>query len=865
MISAKKADIGAFPGLNVVMEREFVENEEKDYQEFASTGDFNDQTVEDEGISMSGEEVSSASSEQNVPAKPLFTKAIRWLVCAAAFLTPLWFLPFTADVLEFNKQVLLVAITGIGLVLYLIDVVKTGIFKYRPTALYWPVFGLVFAGVISVIFSVSSFGSVFGFGGERSFSLLSLVSLAILFFLAVNVTDDGGKTLKRAITASLALAFIFSALQVFGLHVFKGSLFAGPTFNSVGALNALGILAAISMAFFVSSGSGKRVTAEIEEKSSSKSVLDWITTGLRYVGFVLALFLIVLINWWPVWTVAFVSLLAGVALESAGNLRLKAGSRMRMFAVPMALIVLGIFLMLVNFNWSSIKSKFPIEVAPSQKTSWKIAFESLKSRPLGFGLENFGIAYDKLRPSDIANTVFSQIRFPDASSEVADMAVEGGVLMMLAILSLFWFYGRELAGRFRKETIGRGETGPILAASLGLLVALFLYPFNLALMTVLILLLSLTVVSGGREDAAAEENVVTVNLESSAKYSFAGSLAFIVGLVLVLIACYFTVNNYISNVYLARALESADRTKAIGYFVESANSNTKDAQILKLLSQTIVAQLADDLKAGPKKDETKESYNARIQNQIASAINISLRATNIDPADSQNWSNRGLIYQNLMTLAGGADQAAVNMYNESLKRNPADPLTYLRIGNVYLSVADNLRTFINNPPPDQAGKIDFTAARKQIDDNMAKAEDNFKKAISLYNNYGQALYNLAAVYDREGKLPEAIKQFEKLQATNQRDPSILFQLGLLYYRNSQKDNALNAWQQAVVLFPNYSNARWYLSLVYEERGDLASALNQVQEISKLNPDNEQVQQRLVQLEAGQRTIPPEKVLNKNPL
>jgi tetratricopeptide (TPR) repeat protein len=124
---------------------------------------------------------------------------------------------------------------------------------------------------------------------------------------------------------------------------------------------------------------------------------------------------------------------------------------------------------------------------------------------------------------------------------------------------------------------------------------------------------------------------------------------------------------------------------------------------------------------------------------------------------------------------------------------------------------------------------------------------------------------LAAVYDREGKVPEAIKQFEKLQTTNPRDPSILFQLGLLYYRNNQKDNAFQAWQQAVVLFPNYSNARWYLSLAYEEKGDLASALNQVEEIAKLNPDNEQVQQRLTQLKAGQRTIPPEKVLNKKPL
>jgi tetratricopeptide (TPR) repeat protein len=155
--------------------------------------------------------------------------------------------------------------------------------------------------------------------------------------------------------------------------------------------------------------------------------------------------------------------------------------------------------------------------------------------------------------------------------------------------------------------------------------------------------------------------------------------------------------------------------------------------------------------------------------------------------------------------------------------------------------------------------------RKILNDSLVSAEENFKQAISLYNNYGEALYNLAAVYDRQGKVPEAIKQFEKLQAANQRDPSIPFQLGLLYYRNNQKNNAFEAWQRAVLLFPNYSNARWYLSLAYEEKGDLENALIQAKEIEKLNPENESVKQRITQLEAGQRTIPPEKVLNQKPL
>ena len=104
-----------------------------------------------------------------------------------------------------------------------------------------------------------------------------------------------------------------------------------------------------------------------------------------------------------------------------------------------------------------------------------------------------------------------------------------------------------------------------------------------------------------------------------------------------------------------------------------------------------------------------------------------------------------------------------------------------------------------------------------------------------------------------------------MQANNPNDPSLVFQLGLLYYRNNRKDDAFRAWQRAVFLFPNYSNARWYLSLLYEERGDLNSALEQVNEIQKLNPDNELVKQRIAQLEAGRRTIPPEKLLDQKPL
>ncbi|MBI2063550.1 MAG: tetratricopeptide repeat protein [Candidatus Yanofskybacteria bacterium] len=816
--------------------------EGQDYQNFTEEN-FNNRgtTVEEEIPSYQYAEELPVVSVQTGESNPIFKKMIRWLVYAAAFLTPLWFLPWTVDIVAFNKQVLLIAVASVGLVLWLIDIIKSGAIRYKPSNLYLPVFGLVAAAAVSVIFSVNRTASLFGIAGGRSWSLISLAALAVLFYLAINVIEDRGRALKKIMIVSLALTFLYGVFQVFGMYLFKSSLFASRSFNSVGSLNSLSVLAAVALAFFASAGFSKH-----NETGDGAGWQNWVINGARYLGMVLALFLVILVNWWLVWIVVFVSLLASVAFTSASNSSLVKRGKMRLFAVPIAVIVLGIFLMLINFNLTSIKSKLPVEIAPAQKISWTIAMDSLKARPMGYGMENFNIAYDKLKPASIANTIFYQIRFSDATSEVANMAIEGGILMILAFLVLLWFYGKSLIVSVKNGFYGVTDSGTNWAASFGLLLVFFLYPLNFTLLTLFFMLLILTVLSGSE---LTEERVI--NLESDAKYSFAGSVAFIVGLVAVLVAGYFTVNNYIANIYLAKAARALDRSQAIEYYVASANINSRDARTYRLLSQTILAQLAEDLKTGPKKGETKENYNDRIQNQIVSVVNIAVRATNADPADAQNWINRGLIYQNLITLISGADQAAINSYNESLARNPNDPTTYLRMGNLYLTLAENLRI--------------VSGTRNQIQENLNKAEENFKKAIALYNNYGQALYNLAAVYDRQGKVPDAIRQFEQLQAGNSRDPSIAFQLGLLYYRNGQKDSALRAWQQAVLLFPNYSNARWYLSLVYEERGELAQALEQVREIEKFNSDNELVKQRLSQLEAGRRTIPPERVLDKKPL
>ncbi|MFH1769343.1 MAG: tetratricopeptide repeat protein [Parcubacteria group bacterium] len=759
---------------------------------------------------------------------------MKWLVYLGIFLLPLWFLPFTSDVLEFNKQVLLTIVVGAGLILFLIDLIKTGTVRYRKSVFYLPILILTGTSIIATIFSVYSHSSIFGLGTQHAVSMMSWISFAVLFFLGLQVSDREGKGLRTVTTVSLAIALIIGALQVVGLSIFSGTRFDTNAFNTVGSMNSLAMIAAIAMPLLLSF-------------RKRGNIWETVVSILSYVGIVAGIFILAVVNWFPVWVVTFIALLAYLGFSVFVNP--KKGS-IRTFALPIGIIVLGLFLTLLGNRWDTFQDKLPLEVAPTHGTSYAIARDALESKPMGYGPENFSLAFDQFKPKDIANGIFFNTTLSNASSEVANIMIEGGVFMIAALVIFLWFYLRSLIWQVENRFYGDSAGIAMWASGIGMIVLIFLYPFNLSFMLILFVLLMLMSLHGANRGDAGEE--VIIDLESNNTFSFVGSLAFIIGLVLVLSGGYFTVVQYMSNVKIANALTAEDRDTGIETLVSAVNNNRGDSRAHRLLSQLIIADIAADLQEGAIAGETAEDFRSRINNRIELVTRIVLDSTTVAPADAQNWMSRGFVYQNMIGLnIEDSGPFAISMYEEALVHNPYNPLAYFRIGSTYLAMADRLE-IIKGPQADRLAALD-------------SAEENFNKAIDLYNNYGQALYNLAVVYDRKGEIPQAINQFEKLVISNPTDPSIVFQLGLLYYRNNQKDNAVVAWEQAVRLFPDYSNARWYLSLAYEEKGEINRAIAQVEEILVLNPENELAMERLEELSAGVRIIPPEGVLDQEPL
>lgn len=87
------------------------------------------------------------------------------------------------------------------------------------------------------------------------------------------------------------------------------------------------------------------------------------------------------------------------------------------------------------------------------------------------------------------------------------------------------------------------------------------------------------------------------------------------------------------------------------------------------------------------------------------------------------------------------------------------------------------------------------------DNNPDKAKPLFHKALELNPNVQKAHTNLGIILLNEGKYEEAEKEILKEQSIN--NDYTLFHLGIVYYAQGKKLNALNAWKQSYALSPNY--------------------------------------------------------------
>jgi len=748
-------------------------------------------------------------------------KISKFSIYLLVFLIPIFFLPFTQNVLDYQKQVLLVSLVSISLICQIIKFLIEGKISFNFHFLHFSVLFLLLIFALSTLFSKSRTESFFGFPLTISQSFLSLLSLTILYFLINSLFD------KKEIffllfffSISILLATLFSTSQLFGKFIFPFDFSRQTSFNTISTQNSLAILLVCLLPLF------------LILFSISKRLIKAFFLILIF----LSLFFLLLLNF----KISFLLLLISCAIF-LGFLTTKR----EVFSPTLlifSLFFLAISISFLLFNLRIFPVQIPLEVSLGQRLSFEIALKSLKENPFfGSGPSTFLYQFLKHKGTTLNDTAFWNVRFLNSSSKFLDILSTTGIfgtISFLLLISVSIYFG---FSKIFKEKAERFDLLLFLAIFLSILnfsISSFLYTFPLTFEFSFFFLFAcfVNLLSEKRKE-------FLIKRESPMSFVFSFLLIFIFVLdfvVLILISQRYAGEVFYWKGILAWQRGNVDQT--ISNLQRAINFSKIDLYF-RDLSQAYLAKLNQKIQKG----------DTNIQTEAAQAISLSKTATDLNPANVANWSVRGFTYQSLVGMAQGAEDWAIKCYEEASKLEPSNPY-YLTQKGVML-----LRKGILSQNEEEKNKF------------FAQAEDIFKKAIELKSDYAPAHFQLAMVSFNRGNLDEAISKMEETKNLAPFDVGLAFQLGVAYYQKGNYQKAKEELERAISIVPDYANALYFLGLTYDQLGERERAIEKFKRVSELNPDNEEVKKIISNLEAGKKalegilpTIPPKTPIEEKP-
>lgn len=752
------------------------------------------------------------------------------------FLLPLFFLPFNANVLEINKQLILVVFSLVLLVAWLGRTIAIGEMKLKKGLLNLGIAVFLVFYLASAILSKNLYQGLVGTGGMVAESFFSVLGLVVIFFLLVNNLKNRQQVLNFIFVLILSgvVVGLFGMFQLVGKYLLPFDFAQAATFNTVGSVNSLeiflGCLLVLSVALFAESDSGR-----------------WrqIFYGLAAAFFLLMALSINFGNvWWGL-------LIATVIIIALGIINREQVSPYRLI-LPMVVLAFSVLMLLTGSNLFAKWLNTPTEVSPSLSATLEIDKQVLKENLFfGTGPGSFSYDYGLYRSATLNQTAFWNIRFAQGiskiSSQPATLGIFGAINWLVILVGLA-IYGFTILVRRRGQNWALALG--IFSSWLLLSFLQFLYSTNLTLefafwamlALAFLTLKTLTAKGEGEKEDFSHLEATVVEFKRTSPMASVLSFIFVIVLVLTISALYLGGTYYYADILYQKGLKTISEKNDVenGSVVISraVMLNPYNDLYLRTLSQAALLRVNQEFS----KPQSAER-DTGIQNLIATAINLGKRSTDLSPLNVDNWVQRAVIYRAVMPYTAGADQWTFDSYLEATKLEPQNPYYYFELGRSYVLASDLLS---------QAGADKEQKAKAQ--EYLVKGGEALNESISLKSDYAPSRYELALVYDREGETDKAIAEMKQTKDAYPQDVGVAFQLGLLYYKQSKWNEARTEFERAVTLDQNYSNARYFLGLIYDKQGDKAKAIEQFEKIVQLNPDNQDVKTILANLKAGKPAV-----------
>ncbi len=716
---------------------------------------------------------------------------------AAFFLAPLFFLPITVFPVETNKIVVLALLMLIGGGACLGEAVARRAVPYPRSFVALAFAGFLASLLISTIFSVQRSVSVYG-NLFISDSLLVFGTAAMGLFLSYAFLGPRDrKPILTLLLTSISLLAIIGILELFGAFFIAFDAARSAAMTPAGPFSAWGTMMVFGMV----------LAALLWRSARGRKEKLLLLVALLLTGAGL-FFLNEHFNW----------LVLGIVTLAVAGMRYAENESLR---VPVAALLL-IFLVFFAGSYIPSFTKASIEVRPNAQSTFSIAKQFVQgSRAFfGGGPSTFGLAYSRFRTAQSNQSDFWNVRFFDGYSALLALLATGGIVGVLLFLAFML-----AIVLFLLQRVSNGDIPLASAIFAGVLSWLF-YPFSAAGSLLVSMgtgfLLSLSI-------PRSELSFPTGSRTRSFLF-FTGAMCVAVLLVWVF---YGVGRHYLAAIYYGEGIRDIGRGSTQSAVIEIARAASFDPasdEYARSLSQVYLVRAREFFSQGG----LASSAGA---DAVSAAVQEAHRATELNPQDSLNWANAAVVYENIVSLAAGADGFAVQSYMKAHDLAPQNPDYLIGEARVFLVAASRS----TNDPTTQQGLL-------------ARAGELLRSAVDVKPDYLTSRILLGQLYLQTGDLAHATEQFQEAAASHPADAGIAFQVGILYYQSGKFNEARQAFERAVALNANYSNARYFLGLIYDRAGLHAEATDQFKKILALNPGNDMVKQIIANLDAGKNAL-----------
>lgn len=684
----------------------------------------------------------------------MLNKISKFLLYLAIFVLPLFVLPLTAAPLMWNKHILLLVITSVVLILWLINIMKTGELRLNWTKLSTAMVILLAVLGLSTAWSSSQAHSFWSSLYDDSY--LNFILYIVIFFLVSNIFDKSRDFIK-----------ILVLLLISGTIVnilFLSQLFFGLTlpwdFTHTAGFNLISTI--WGMAVFL----GGLVVILVSFLGNTNLFKNNVYQILGYVALVLFFISLIVIDLKAVWIAIALSMIVVIWQRLKEFSSGSEGSEdkrvdLRQIYLPAVVFIIAVILIVIRIPLPE-RFVLPGLITLNNQSSYEVVSgsfnESVKNIIVGSGPATWEYQYLLHQPTGIIQSAYWQTSFPQGSLAVITWLLEFGVAGLVAfLLALLAFVYGGLRILMSAKNQGQSANRTFAQSSLTvlglyLLLFWFLYSVDFFLLFITFLVFGLWLAACNTK----RKLIIFTKAPQQAFFIMLLSIILIAGSV---IGLYYSGKKYVAAVNYNQGLQLAlvenfDIDQVIGLLSKASNLDNVNDLYPRQLAEAYLIKLRQ-IQTDESLDQEQKQQNIQLVfNQLEPLLQSMVE---VNPVNSQNWEQAAKMYANLMVLDPNAYRLALDNYNKARELHPSDPAILLSLASLDFEVAKSAKNQL-----DQVGITveDRKQLRSIYEENLQTTLDNIDAALKLKDNYTQAYYLRAVVYEFSGQNDLAVANYQ---------------------------------------------------------------------------------------------------------